>query len=557
MRTSAIRKPVVRGCPPDPRRRPVSIQPIREPASHHRLAIVTALISASLAIQLFLTLHAPLWRDEAQTVFIARLPRWPAVVDALAHDGAAPLFYFLLRCWIHLTGGSDVAIRLLPALLFSLAPPILFIVGENLAGRWVGLAAAAWLLLNPIVADAGGEVRMYGLVTSLGIITLWGWTRFMQDRALRSGLIGAAGNILLLYAHNIGLFVLVTTQCAWIIWAICAKRRQALDRRTVARWVALQALIAVAYLPWAPVLFRQLSYQLAPWSEPPNFEQAIGLLAYLCPLQLPAPWDLRACVAFGLLAALAAACVFTRPKFSRLRPVFGMSLGGIVLYIAVCEFTGVFGPRYILPWIPMLALGIIAFAAKALPRSAAWAVGLCLVALAGAGLNSQWSLLAQPTNAPEIADALARSSIAADDLVVLPWQAGAPSINYYLHPGRGTETSFPTRKRVEIIDWAFIEKSLSDQSAFRDFLSSLADYAASGKTIWVISRSVVLTLPPPGRQKFLNLEQAREIETIQEIARLAGYPALTVAGCDCSRESFSLLRFQPPGPHMAVTAYHR
>jgi hypothetical protein len=61
----------------------------------------------------------------------------------------------------------------------------------------------------------------------------------------------------------------------------------------------------------------------------------------------------------------------------------------------------------------------------------------------------------------------------------------------------------------------------------------------------------VLSLPPPSHQKFLNLEKDREIEVIQSLVRAMGSPAMQVVGCDCSRESFALLRF---GPHAGAPA---
>src|SRR5438093_4428388 len=82
-----------------------------------RIATVFLLIVVSIALRSYLSLKAPFWRDEAITIFIARLPNSADVIQALSHDGVAPLFYFLLRIWMSLVGTSDVAIRVLPILL--------------------------------------------------------------------------------------------------------------------------------------------------------------------------------------------------------------------------------------------------------------------------------------------------------------------------------------------------------------------------------------------------------------------------------------------------------
>jgi len=509
-----------------------------------RLAICAALAAASILMETGLALHAPFLRDEAQTIFIARLPHRTDVIEALARDGGAPLFYFLLRYWMRVAG-SGAGIRWLPILLSSVTPAIIFLVGENLAGRTAGLAAAVWWLVNPVAVDAGAQVRMYCLAGALGTLTLWAWIRFLSSGRLHYGVAGAAGGIALLYTHNTGLVLLATVQIGWLAWAITARRRQALNARLMLRWAALQAVIVLVYLPWAPVLLRQISYDVTPWAG--NIGIKRMLVNANCFFPLPV---LSTAVPVAIVAAAgvigATLYVFQKPEMVGLRPALALPVTGIAALAAATCFRGAFGPRYILPWVPMLAISLFALTGTALRKSLRRLTVAILIACQAIGLIFASNRLAQPTNAPEIGKILTRNSAGAENVIVIPWEAGAPAISYYLPPKAAEQIGFPTQGRVEIINWAFLKNRLSDDRAFAAFLHRIAAEARRRKTLWLICQTAALESSPVQQsQTFVNLERSRQRDTIIWLESVAGRPALQLRGCDCGYESFALLRFEP------------
>jgi len=64
-----------------------------------------------------------LWLDEALTVEIARRPVG-AMLNALRHDGAPPLYYLLLHAWIGVFGDGDVAVRALSGAISVATLPV-------------------------------------------------------------------------------------------------------------------------------------------------------------------------------------------------------------------------------------------------------------------------------------------------------------------------------------------------------------------------------------------------------------------------------------------------
>ena len=73
---------------------------------------VGVVIAAGLLLRFWT--RSGLWLDEALTVDIARLPLHE-IPNALKHDGAPPLYYYLLHFWIVLFGQSNDAVRSLSA----------------------------------------------------------------------------------------------------------------------------------------------------------------------------------------------------------------------------------------------------------------------------------------------------------------------------------------------------------------------------------------------------------------------------------------------------------
>jgi len=118
--------------------------PEEVPALSGRTRIVVGvgvgLVIAAGLILRFWT-RSGLWLDEALTVDIARLPLHE-IPNALKHDGAPPLYYYLLHFWIVLFGQSNVAVRSLSGVIAVVTLPVAWLCGKRFGGRVV-----AWTLL--------------------------------------------------------------------------------------------------------------------------------------------------------------------------------------------------------------------------------------------------------------------------------------------------------------------------------------------------------------------------------------------------------------------------
>ena len=107
-----------------------------------------------------------LWLDEAQTVDIARLPLH-AIPSALEHDGAPPLYYYLLHFWMALFGQSNEAVRSLSGLIAVITLPVAWLCGRRLGGRAVAWTVLVLVATAPFAVFYATASQMYALVILL------------------------------------------------------------------------------------------------------------------------------------------------------------------------------------------------------------------------------------------------------------------------------------------------------------------------------------------------------------------------------------------------------
>ncbi len=133
---------------------------------------VGVVVAAGLLLRFWT--RSGLWLDEALTVDIARLPLHE-IPNALKHDGAPPLYYYLLHFWIGLFGQSNDAVRSLSGVFAVLTLPGGWLCGKRFGGRAVAWTMLVLLASAPFAVYYATESRMYALVillTGLGFLAL-------------------------------------------------------------------------------------------------------------------------------------------------------------------------------------------------------------------------------------------------------------------------------------------------------------------------------------------------------------------------------------------------
>ncbi len=436
-----------------------------------------------------------LWLDEALTVDIARLPLHE-IPNALKHDGAPPLYYYLLHFWIVLFGQSNDAVRSLSGIFAVITLPVGWLCGKQLGGRAVAWTMLVLLASAPFAVYYATESRMYALVillTGCGFLALQRAVRAPRPGNLIAVAVVAAA---LLYAQYWSLY-LVAMVGIWLIASIVRTRRR--GHPEDAPWAALIALAvgALLFVPWVPTFLYQTKHTGTPWAAPPNFSAVINALTgftdnqgstlqtatnqgrllaviYFCMLAL-------AVFGVGLSGRIIELDLRTRPRargigFVVLGTLFAAIAGGI---ITASAFSSRYAAVVFLPFVLLVALGTTTLLN---PTARVIVVGLAVVA----GLiSSAQNVTTQRTQANAVAAAINAQAKPGDVIAFCPDQLGPSVYRQIRDPSQYDMITFPRRTGPQIVDWVDYADTVhaADPNAFSAFV---LQRAGSDHHIWLV-----------------------------------------------------------------------
>jgi uncharacterized membrane protein len=212
-------------------------------------------ILACTVVGLILRLHAierlSLGFDEATTVWKISRP-YAEMFYLNRIDTVPPLYYYLLKSWTWMFGSSDLTIRLLSAMLGTVAIPLTALLATKLFEVNVGTVAAMLLAISTYHIQLSQEARSYALLFILFGFTLYFIILIQQ----RSGSGAWAGYIssgaLLLYAHGISLLYLLTLNLYIFL------KRENWRKPILTRWLIANSAIMLCFLPWIRTYSQQI-----------------------------------------------------------------------------------------------------------------------------------------------------------------------------------------------------------------------------------------------------------------------------------------------------------
>lgn len=276
--------------------------------------LVFALLGLAAFLRFFRLDGQSLWYDEG--VSAGMLQRdLPAIIRAAAGDIHPPLYYIVLHLWGQVFGSSEVALRSLSAVAGTATVGVTYLLACHLFGRRPATLAALMLAVSPLAIHYSQEARMYMLVALFGTTTAYFYARLTglgptepkasigpwdQGRRLwlASILPVALSTAATLYTQYFGALVLAALNVHFLL--------NLKNLRAVApAWLAAQAMAALLYLPWLPVLYEQARVWPAMGTSLPADRLLSDALTVLA-VGLPSRSDLLSAAPMLGLAALGA-----------------------------------------------------------------------------------------------------------------------------------------------------------------------------------------------------------------------------------------------------------
>ncbi|MBZ5589353.1 MAG: glycosyltransferase family 39 protein [Acidobacteriia bacterium] len=429
------------------------------PAWRRWLAPASILVLAA-ALRLPAIGRDGMWSDECLTATWAELP-WRDTLAAAASDNNAPLYFLLEKLPVALLGSSELAWRLLPALLGLLTVWAIYAAGRRLLSPAAGWIAAFLLATSPLHVHYSREARNYTLLILLVLLAFMAAARVRSrgraaDVALLAALLAAA-----LYTHPTAAFAALGVLVAWSVFPF--------DRKAAGR-LAIAALLAGAALaPWVPRLLHQggRAGESYSWHQP-GFERefpwqvprSLAALSHgsLAPIRnrvpdlLPSAW-----AAAGLTVLLAGLAVARRRALAQEALPLRLLVAALLPLVALFAAASLGPPVYVVGRtdafvLPLLLLLVAAGVAGY--RSAA-VRALAVVAFAGLALLPMRVLLQVDTRSQEklIARLLSGERRPGEPVVAT---AMLPCLQFYAGLTRGMDLiAYPERPAVTTswVDW--------------------------------------------------------------------------------------------------------
>jgi mannosyltransferase len=244
---------------------------------HAGLLLLVLLLALSLRVY---RLDAQsLWNDEGTSVAVAQRDLITIARDA-AHDIHPPLYYWLLSGWVRLFGTGEAAVRSLSALLGVAVVALTYALGRGLAGRWIGLAAAFLVAVNPFQVYYSQEARMYMLLAALAAGAMLALVRLAERESIPAFVALVALESAGLYTHYAFVFAVLILNLAYALWLVVAWRRVGTVWR-VLNWTLSQVAVILIYLPWLPTAIRQATAWPSPEQTAPFLSALVDTWRWL------------------------------------------------------------------------------------------------------------------------------------------------------------------------------------------------------------------------------------------------------------------------------------
>lgn len=209
-----------------------------------------AVMAVALALRFVALGHEGLWCDEAYTAQLAARPLGDMLTTLIRFDDAPPLFYLLVKLQLALTGNSEAAVRLIPALAGAGAVGILLVRWMRSARR-ADFWAAAFLGAAVYGVFYARQARSYTLVMLLALCVILCSQALLRRRSPRAGPGLAVLGTLLCLTHHLGAVLLFVSL---ILWPLRRGRDLSLPRWLL--WHALPLAIWAAWLVFSASQLR-------------------------------------------------------------------------------------------------------------------------------------------------------------------------------------------------------------------------------------------------------------------------------------------------------------
>jgi len=210
--------------------------------------------------------------DEPFSIFYAQMDL-PSIFKMLKNENNPALHFILLHFWIKLFGIGPLSVRFLSVLFSSLTPSIIFLCGNKFFSKQTGIIAALIFTFSVFHVYFSHEARVYPLFVLLTVLSLYYFLSLVNKPEKWKPYISLlVVNILLIYAHYFGFFVLAAEFVSLFFVANF--------RRIWKKMLVVFGLLAISYFPNIIIFMQRVSVSVehGTWVRKPEITELYGNL---------------------------------------------------------------------------------------------------------------------------------------------------------------------------------------------------------------------------------------------------------------------------------------
>jgi 4-amino-4-deoxy-L-arabinose transferase-like glycosyltransferase len=144
--------------------------------------LVGLVVAGGVALRLYAIGAKSLWVDESFSIWMASQPLGALWRFTVQLDQHPPLYYALLHFWLAL-GDGEAVVRGFSALWGALTLPVMYLIGERIGGRALGLLSALILAISPLHVWFGQQARMYTMLMFFASMAILCMLHLLENQA--------------------------------------------------------------------------------------------------------------------------------------------------------------------------------------------------------------------------------------------------------------------------------------------------------------------------------------------------------------------------------------
>lgn len=214
-----------------------------------------------------ISLNQSLWLDEAINVMAAKSYSFFGMITQYAiADFHPPGYFILLWFWTKAFSISEIAVRI-PSVIFGvLTTYVIFLIGQKIHSKALGLLAAILLAVNPLHIYYSQEARMYSLAALAVSLNIFLLLKFIKGEKINL-LFLIISNLLVLSSDYVAYFIFP----AEFIFLLLTGKKVLLKR-----WFAALIMAVLVGIWWLPIFLNQLDVGSVASSRLPTWKFVAG-----------------------------------------------------------------------------------------------------------------------------------------------------------------------------------------------------------------------------------------------------------------------------------------